>query len=145
MQNIIETQVQARRHNYESWVVCMAKDIIEVSNKRRSNGFFALPEYYISSLIGRNRKADLAIIEIIDQNDNVILLIECKVKKTDFPRGENQLRGYMADLDCNYGILMNADYYRTLVMNNNGEITISNDIELNEPGIQTIVNYVNGV
>lgn len=146
MDSVIRHRDLASNKDYECFVVAFAQSIIRATNKTDANGYFAIPEYHVrafnvASCVSR---ADVVIIELIF-NERVVLVIECKVNEDDLDEAEDQLRGYMRDLDCNHGMTMTANT-AVLYARDNRRIQNLQRYDLNNTNeIQAVINWINSI
>lgn len=92
-----------------AWVTYFARRFVEkFTNKNEDNGYALVEEIPIWKItfINTERRPDMVILNVLI-GDKVVLVIECKINENEFDVGEDQLRGYMRDLECDYGVLMN--------------------------------------
>ena len=141
LRNFIKT-----KQEIHCWVTFFVRKLVEkFTNKSDDNGYIVLEEVPIwrFSSSGKETKPDVVIIEIYTE-DKIVLVIECKTYEYEFKKGKDQIRGYMRDLECESGILMNVDKAITFRLDNSDEIISSNIIDLSKVnGLNELIEFVN--
>jgi hypothetical protein len=134
------------RKGVHCWVTFFARKLIEkFTNKNDDNGYIVLEEapIWCFSLSGKETRPDAMIIEVYTE-DKIVVIIECKTYENEFGKGKDQIRGYMRDLGCGHGVLMNVDKAITFRLDTNDEIVSSGIIDLSKDGgLNELIAFVN--
>ncbi|KXN67850.1 hypothetical protein CONCODRAFT_72675 [Conidiobolus coronatus NRRL 28638] len=145
--DLLQLRNETVDEKYESYVVSLATSIISSTEKVFKNGYRTLTEYPLRDYEDGNvTRADVIIK--VRKGNRVVLVIECKVEEEDFEIGEIQLEGYMIDLRCGNGILMNATNVRTYSYKVGSKQKPHQVSELkidSENGIKEIIDYINRI